>query len=115
MPRSKRPDEYGFKSAYQKARARLLAEGEVCAICGMPVDKSLKFPHPMSASIDHIIPISKGGHPSDPGNLQLTHLVCNQVKSSRLVIEENKGIDTESVVIGNRVLPQSMNWRKYGA
>nr|WP_245550633.1 hypothetical protein [Kallipyga massiliensis] len=26
------------------------------------MDKSLKYPDPMSACIDHIIPVNKGGH-----------------------------------------------------
>ena len=35
------------------------------------MDKKLKYPHPLSACIDHIIPLAKGGHPSDIDNLQL--------------------------------------------
>ena len=108
MPAKKRyrPDmDGGFKSAYQKAKARILAKGGVCAICGLPVDTSLKFPDPYSPSVDHIIPIIKGGDPANPDNLQLTHLVCNQVKGSRLTIEANKNIQKQSEVISNRVLP----------
>lgn len=110
-----RPDRDGsFKTPYQKQRARILNTETICAICGMPVDKSLKFPHPMSPTIDHIVPVSLGGHPSDPDNLQLAHLKCNQVKSSRLTIESNKDLIAENKQIGNRILPQSMNWKKYG-
>jgi 5-methylcytosine-specific restriction endonuclease McrA len=48
----------------------------VCGICNGKVDKRLKYPHPMSASLDHIIPLAKGGtHTRD--NVQLAHLVCN--------------------------------------
>ena len=36
-----------------------------CGICGQPVDKNLKHGHPMAPCVDHIIPIAKGGHPSD--------------------------------------------------
>ena len=56
----------------------------ICAICGRPVDMSLKSPDPMSPSVDHIIPINKGGHPSDINNLQLAHRACNRMKSDRL-------------------------------
>lgn len=118
MPVKKRyrPDrDGGAKSEFVKNRKRIIASGEVCALCGMPIDKSLRFPDPMSASVDHIIPIARGGHPSDPSNLQLTHLICNQQKASRVALEVNKGIDQESVTISNRILPQSTNWRKYGA
>ncbi len=113
MPtKTKRPDVSGsFKRTYEKNRKIILSRDEVCALCGMPVDKSRKFPDPLSASVDHIIPVSKGGHPSALDNLQLTHLICNEVKGSRLTIERNK--DTQPRFISNRVLPQSMDWTKY--
>jgi 5-methylcytosine-specific restriction endonuclease McrA len=54
----------------------------ICALCGQPVDPSLKNPHPQSKSIDHIIPVSKGGaHTME--NVQLAHLVCNIRKGNR--------------------------------
>lgn len=55
-----------------------------CAICGRPVNKSLKTPDPEAPEIDHIIPISMGGHPSDISNLQLVHSACNKAKSNKL-------------------------------
>lgn len=114
MQKRYRPDKDGeFKSAYDKNRKRILAEQEYCALCGQIVDKTLKFPHPMSASVDHIIPIAKGGHPAAYDNLQLTHLVCNQVKSSKLTIENNKDLAKEAQVLSNRDLKQSMNWLNY--
>ena len=56
----------------------------------------------MSPVIDHIIPVAKGGHPSDISNLQLAHWCCNRQKSDKLYknVEEKK-------VLGNRNLPQS--------
>ena len=111
-----RPDKDSWaKSQYDKNRHLVLIRDEVCAICGGVIDKRLKFPHPMSASIDHIIPISKGGHPSNIDNLQLTHLICNQVKGSRLVQEQNKNIQKETELIDNRNLPLAMNWLTYRA
>lgn len=38
-----------------------------CGFCGGAVDKSLRYPDPLSASLDHIIPMGDGGG----------HLVCN--------------------------------------
>ena len=74
-----RADHQGpHRQAFEKARRVVIAKGTYCAICGQPVDKKLKWPDPMSATADHIIPISKGGHPSDIANLQLTHLICKQ-------------------------------------
>ena len=81
---------------------------DVCGICGKPVDKSLRYPHPLSPTIDHIIPIIKGGHPSEMDNLQLAHFTCNRAKSDRLM--ESKS--SEEIQI-NRDLPQSINWTTY--
>ena len=103
----------GHRGAYEKNRAKILATQEVCAICGKPVDKTLKSPHPLSATVDHIIPVSKGGHPSDLANLQLAHRCCNREKSDKIMKEtDREPVDT---VISNRVLPLSMDWRKYSA
>lgn len=53
----------------------------ICGICGEPVDPSLKHPHFMSASLDHIVPLSKGGsHTRD--NAQLAHMICNARKQA---------------------------------
>lgn len=109
-----RPESDGsFKAAYKKNRRRVLEESDVCAICGMPIDRALRFPDPMSATVDHIIPIIKGGHPSDPANLQAAHLICNQMKASKLTIETNKNISAETALISNRDLPLSKNWIEY--
>ena len=80
-------ERYGNKrSLYEHNRKIILATQSICAICGKPVDKSLKSPHPMSATIDHIIPVSRGGDLSDPENLQLAHRGCNRKKSDKIFI-----------------------------
>lgn len=71
-------------SRRRKIRARLLASTDTCAICGKPIDKSLKTPHPYSAEVDEIIPVSKGGDPLDIRNCQLVHRICNQRKGNKL-------------------------------
>ena len=108
-----RPDREGpRRSEFEKNKKKILLSQTICGICGKPVDKSLKYPHPLSKSIDHIIPIDKGGHPSDIDNLQLAHWTCNRQKSDKLV--DRKGLVTQdSDVISNRVLPQSMDWTTY--
>lgn len=52
-----------------------------CQYCKKRVNKGLKWPHPMCASLDHIIPLSKGGA-HIYSNVQLTHLSCNASKQN---------------------------------
>ncbi len=75
---------------YRSNRKRILMQQTICAICGRPVDKELKAPDPMSPTVDHIIPLNKGGHPSDINNLQLAHWICNRMKSDKLAISSAK-------------------------
>ena len=109
-----RPDQTGTHEVmYKKNKARIIKAGGYCALCGAPVDTSLKFPHPLSASVDHIIAIANGGHPSSLDNLQLTHLICNQLKGTKQTIEANKGKVDKEKLISNRILPQSLDWLRY--
>lgn len=80
-----RPDHTGpMRMAYETNRKIVLATQTICAICGKPVDKTLKSPHPMSPTVDHIIPVTRGGHPSDLDNLQLAHRACNLAKGTNI-------------------------------
>lgn len=107
-----RPDRTtAHRSVFEKNKRRILKTQEVCGICGKPVDKSLRFPHPLSPCIDHIIPVDKGGHPSDLANLQLAHLCCNRAKSNKILGASEQA--QEETVISNRVLPQSLDWTHY--
>lgn len=48
MSNNLRADKRGsHRTEYAKNRKRILLSCNVCAICGKPVDKSLKFPHPI--------------------------------------------------------------------
>lgn len=62
-----------------KAKLFFRDEG-LCGICKHPVDISLKYPDQMSLSIDHIIPLAKGGAHA-MYNLQIAHWICNIQKS----------------------------------
>ena len=76
-----RPDHNGTQRAqFESNKKKIYATQRVCGICGKPVDFGFKFPHPLSPTIDHIIPVAKGGHPSDISNLQLAHFTCNRQK-----------------------------------
>lgn len=53
-----------------------------CQVCGERVDAALSHPHPMSPSLDHTIPLAKGGT-HERKNVQLAHLICNSRKSDQ--------------------------------
>lgn len=53
-----------------------------CGICTKKVDKRLAYPHPLSASIDHVIPLTQGD-PHRPENVRLAHLICNIRRGNR--------------------------------
>lgn len=101
------------ESEFKKNKSRLLKLAESCAICGAPLDKSISFPHPMSPSIDHIIAVANGGHPSSMDNLQVVHLICNQVKGTKDTVEKNKNLLQKETTVSNRALPQSCDWVNY--
>ena len=61
----------------------------ICQICGKPVDaKDVKGKKvgKLYPSIDHIIPVSKGGsHTWD--NVQLAHIICNDKKGDSITVK----------------------------
>lgn len=83
------------RANYHKRRAfKMLAPSEevipsivydrdswICGLCSLPVDSSLSYPDPMSASLDHVLPLSRGGHHTYE-NTQLAHLSCNVRKGA---------------------------------
>lgn len=82
------PEKFKIYNHEKKARKRnatiekfLVSEiynrdGWVCQLCHKKVNKKLRHPNPLSASLDHIIPLSKGGEHSRQ-NTHLAHLICN--------------------------------------
>lgn len=57
-------------------------DGWRCGLCGGAIERALSYPHPQSATLDHVIPLALGGAHA-PENLQAAHLICNQVKGPR--------------------------------
>lgn len=57
-----------------------------CGICGDPIDQKLRWPNRWCATVDHIIPISRGGR-HERANVQSAHLTCNCSKHNRLPVE----------------------------
>jgi 5-methylcytosine-specific restriction endonuclease McrA len=55
-------------------------DGWICQLCMRPINRVVRSPHPMSASIDHIVPLFHGGAHSEE-NWQCAHFICNSRKS----------------------------------
>lgn len=107
----KRADQNGMhRVIFERNKKKILASQDVCGICGQPVNKLLKYPHPLSPVIDHIVPIAKGGHPSDISNLQLAHWTCNRQKADKLI---DRTVIKEEQTLSNRVLPHSTDWTRW--
>lgn len=62
-------------------------DGWRCQLCGRQVDRRRVYPDRLSASLDHIVPLSLGGD-HVAVNVQLAHLCCNVAKSNRAVGEQ---------------------------
>ena len=52
--------------------------------CAYLTDYDLPAGDPMSFEVDEIVPVSLGGSPIDPNNVQPAHRICNQRKGNRL-------------------------------
>lgn len=52
-----------------------------CALCGLHMDRTLERGHRLSPTVDHIVPLSKGGAHT-PDNLQWAHMACNSSKGA---------------------------------
>lgn len=106
-PPRNRPDHDGrHKLPFERNKKILFSTQTHCAICGQPVNFDLKPPDPGAPSVDHIIPIAKGGHPSDLSNLQLAHLGCNRKKGTKIEPPRQK-----TAPPSNRSLVLSSDWK----
>lgn len=78
---------YCQKARYRRHKQSLgvvvARDGWDCRLCGEPVNSRLSAPNPASPSIDHVVPYSLGGS-HDEENLQLAHLLCNQIKNNKV-------------------------------
>jgi 5-methylcytosine-specific restriction endonuclease McrA len=59
-------------------------DGGLCGICREPVDPAIPWPDKRSKTLDHIVPLSRGGRHSW-ANAQLAHAVCNSRKNDHLL------------------------------
>lgn len=96
--RANNPDKVG---AAEASRAKAELEGnatpklietkweascKVCILCGEPIDPTLKAPHSMSRTIEHLTPIARGGR-HDIDNIDFAHYGCNAKKGPKTLDE----------------------------
>jgi 5-methylcytosine-specific restriction endonuclease McrA len=74
-PRNGRP--------YRELCAWLRAQGLPCWICGHNIGYELDAKHPMSFTLDHEQPLSKGGALLDRENARPAHRSCNSSRGNR--------------------------------
>lgn len=59
-------------------------DGWICQLCNKSVNPELSFPNPACASLDHVVPLSRGGSHKTT-NVQLAHLRCNTSRGNKVL------------------------------
>ena len=86
MAQKRRSDLYG--RPYRERRIEVIAaSGGVCLLCGEPMRLDLPGTPPDGPTLEHIIPVSRGGHPTDRRNQAASHLRCNRARGDMLLSE----------------------------
>lgn len=65
----------------------------ICQICHKQVYLNRGRYHPLSATLDHIIPLAKGGA-HEPKNIQLAHRICNMKKGTKCNLDGSSYANT---------------------
>lgn len=76
LERGARVEKFSPRDIYDR-------DGWMCGICERPVDRDALYPDPQCASLDHVVPLSRGGEHSR-ANAQCSHLACNMAKSDTM-------------------------------
>lgn len=79
--RRRRARKRGATIEYFKTNEIYERDGWICGICGKPVKRGTQCPHPLSPTLDHIIPLAAGGT-HERKNVQCAHFICNSTKGS---------------------------------
>lgn len=76
-----RAKRFGVHHQYFKPASVYERDGWQCGICHQPIDRTLHHPDRMSVSLDHVVPLSRGGSHT-PDNCQAAHWWCNVLKGN---------------------------------
>lgn len=79
---ARRARTYGsFGSAVDRIKV-FESDGYRCHLCGKKTDKRRAVPHPKAPTVDHIVPLSRGGV-HEPSNCRTACFSCNVLKGNR--------------------------------
>lgn len=67
-------------------QAKWEASSGICCLCGESINPDLKSPDAMSLTVEHKVPIARGGR-HDIDNIDFAHRVCNSSKGARTTEE----------------------------
>lgn len=62
------------------------ASSKTCILCGKQIDDTIESPDPMSLTLEHLTPISRGGR-HDLDNIDFAHRACNTKKGPKTLDE----------------------------
>ncbi|MFJ2178903.1 HNH endonuclease [Streptomyces sp. NPDC087851] len=83
-PRNGRP--------YRRLTAAQRALGLPCWICGHNIPYEIRGPlagrHPLAFTLDHLVPLSRGGDLLDPANARSAHRRCNSARGNRTAVRQ---------------------------
>jgi 5-methylcytosine-specific restriction endonuclease McrA len=73
---------------YRRLTQQQRALGLPCWLCGHAIAYSITGPlagrHPLAFTLDHLLPLSRGGDLLDPANARSAHRRCNSARGNRL-------------------------------
>ncbi|MEU4348295.1 HNH endonuclease [Streptomyces sp. NPDC023838] len=77
---------------YRRLCIRQRALGLPCWICGHNIPYEITGPeasrHPLAFTLDHLVPLSRGGDLLDPANARSAHRRCNSARGNRTTIKQ---------------------------
>ncbi len=71
-------------SRWNTLRLRLCGQAQDCDHCGGPLDHQAPGRSRYAPSLDHIVPVSRGGDWYDEANLRVVHFGCNSSLGAKL-------------------------------
>lgn len=72
---------------------------DYCWLCGLRIPHNIvaSSTHPLYGTIDHVIPLSKGGK-NHVSNRKPAHLVCNHMKGDKLAVDDAFIVNAQGIV-----------------